>query len=137
MIPEIIKQWEENKDKLREYFKITPQEEYCNSYKDILIKVLELCIPKSDEYSGWGLSNITVVDNGDYQGTQIFIIPKDTYQPDIEDYITTNTYYGSCSGCDTLLSISSFNEEKLPDESQVEQYMTLALHLVQRMKRLT
>jgi hypothetical protein len=82
--------------------------------------------------NGFDVKNMTVIDDGDYQGTQIFIIPLNTYQPSVEEYVYTNTYYGSCSGCDTLLSICSYNEK--PSENQIQDYMTLALHLLQRCK---
>lgn len=63
-------------------------------------------------------------------------LKKDVYQPEIEDYLMTHTYYGSCSGCDTLLKIIDFYEEDYPNEEQVKQLMTLSLHLIQRMKPL-
>ncbi len=77
---------------------------------------------------------MTVIDNGDYQGTQIFIVPLNTYQPRAEDYVYTNTYYGSCSGCDTLLAILDYDTDKKPSENQIKDYMTLALHLLQKCK---
>ena len=52
--------------------------------------------------------NILTIDDGDYQRVVIFILHKDAYQPDIEDYVYTNTYYGSCSGCDALLGINEY-----------------------------
>lgn len=134
MITELVKQWEENKHKLEEYFKTTKQDKYDN-YETIVKKIFELCIPKANAYSGWDLDKMTVIDDGEYQGTQIFIIPIDTYQPSIEDYVITNTHYGSCSGCDTLLAISDYDDD-LPTEEQVKKYMTLSLHLVQKLKRL-
>lgn len=79
---------------------------------------------------------MTVIDNGEYQGTQIFLIPEETYQPSVDNYLVTHTYYGSCSGCDTLEGIRSYDKEK-PTETQVKDYMTLALHLVQRLKKLS
>ena len=130
---EFIKQWEENKHKLEEYFKTTKQEEYSSSYEQIVRKVFELCLPKADDYSGFDLSKMTVIDDGDYQGTQIFIIPKDTYQPDIEDYVMTHNYYGSCSGCDTLMGIHDYGNG-LPSDEQVKEYMSLSLHLIQKLK---
>lgn len=54
--------------------------------------MFELCLQKADNDTGFDLSKMTVIDDGDYQGTQIFIIPKDTYQPSVIDYIMTNTY---------------------------------------------
>lgn len=131
---ELVKQWEENKHKLEEYFKTTKQDEY-DSYETIVKKIFELCLPEADNYSGWNLDRITVIDDGHYQGTQIFIIPKNVYQPSIEDYVITDTYYGSCSGCDTLQSINGYGYD-LPDDNQVKEYMTLSLHLVQKLKRL-
>lgn len=130
MIKEFIKQWEENKYKLEEYFKTTKQEEY-SSYKKIVTKLFELCLINGDNI--FDLSRMTVIDDGDYQGTEIFIIPKRTYQPNISDYVITHTYYGSCSGCDTLQSICDY-EKDLPTNEQVKEYMTLALHLVQKLK---
>ncbi len=134
MITELVKQWEENKHKLEEYFKTTKQHEY-NRYETIVKKVFEVCLPKSTDYSGWDLDKMTVIDDGGYQGTQIFIVPTDTYQLNVEDYVMTDTYYGSCSACDTLQAINEY-EDDLPTEEQVKKYMTLALHLVQKLKRL-
>ena len=132
MITELVKQWEENKHKLEEYFKTTKQDKYC-SYEAIVRKVFEICIPKATNYNGWDLEKMTIIDDGDYQGTQIFIVSTDNYQPSVEDYVMTNTYYGSCSGCDTLQAISEY-DYSLPTDEQVEEDMTLALHLVQKLK---
>ena len=132
MISSIIEQWENNKSKLENYFRTTDQYEYCG-YKQIVEKLFELCITNADEHCGFNIERMTVIDDGDYQGTKLFIIPKDTYQPSVDDYITTHTYYGSCSGCDTLQSICEY-DEGLPTEEQVKRYMTLALHLVQKLR---
>lgn len=132
MIPEIIQQWDIRKNALENYFRTHKQKEYCGSYKDILIKIFEFIILDKD----YNISKITVVDDGDYQGTQIFLIPEETYQPSEDEYLITSVGYGSCSGCDTLQSIHSYNDEKKPSESQVSEYMTLALHLIQKMKKL-
>lgn len=132
MISSIIEQWENNKSKLENYFRTTDQYEYCD-YKQIVEKLFELCITNADKHSGFNIERMTVIDDGDYQGTKLFIIPKDTYQPSVDDYITTHTYYGSCSGCDTLQSICGY-DCGLPTEEQVKLYMTLALHLVQKLK---
>jgi len=133
MIKEVVKQWEENKHKLEEYFRTTKQEKYSSSYKTILEKIIELVVIEKDEYNKWDASKITVVDDGDCQGTQLFLIPTNTYQPSVEDYLITHTYYGSCSSCDTLQAICGYSDE-LPTEEQVKEYMTLSLHLVQKMK---
>lgn len=136
MIQEIIKRWEENKYKLEEYFSTTKQEKFA-SYEAIVQKIFELVINSDeDSYERFNINKMTVIDDGDYQGTQIFIIPKDTYQPNIDDYLITHTYYGSCSGCDVIEDIRNYSSG-LPTEQQVKEYMILALHLVQKMKRIT
>lgn len=140
MIKVFVEAWEENKNKLEDYFRNTAQEEY-DKYSKIVRKLFEVVInPYLEEKGkyplekGFNVKDITIVDDGDYQGTQIFIIPLKRYQPSVEDYVYTNTYYGSCSGCDTLLNISSYNTDRKPDEEQIKDYMTLALHLLQKCK---
>ena len=133
MIKEIIKKWNANKEKLAHYFTTTPQKEY-NEYSKIVEKLFELVINDEDGLS-YEVSKITEIDNGDYQGTLIFIIPEETYQPSENQYLFTCVSYGSCSGCDTLQAINSY-EDGLPNKGQVKEYMTLALHLVQRTKKL-
>lgn len=113
-------------------------EEYRN-YEDIVAKIFELCITsttKAYDHGGFNSGNMTVIDDGNYQGTQIFIIPLDTYQPSVSDYVMTHNYYGSCSGCDTLMGIHGY-EDGLPSDEQVKEYMSLALHLVQKLKWLS
>lgn len=136
MIQEIIKKWDKNKYKLEEYFSTTKQEKY-GSYEAIVQQIFELVINSDeDSYEKFNINKMTVIDDGYYQGTQIFIIPRDTYQPNIDDYLITHTYYGSCSGCDVLEGIRNYSSG-LPTEQQVKEYMILALHLVQKMKRIT
>ena len=132
MIKEFCLAWEKNKDKLEEYFRKTRQEEYGN-YEDLVKLLFDIVINPSIECDHYRLDteNILVIDDGEYQGTQVFILHRDQYQPSVEDYVYTNTYYGSCSGCDTLLSINEY-EDGLPSESQVNDYMDLCLHLLQR-----
>lgn len=132
MIPYVVKQWEENKHKLEEYFSTTDQDEY-SDYESIVRKLFELCITKSRYGSKWDLSNMSVVSNNHYTGTLVFILHPKLPDLDISDFIMTHTDYGTCSGCDVLEGIRSYGRG-LPSESQVKQYMTLALHLVQKIK---
>lgn len=132
MIKEIIERWEKNKHKLEIYFKETSQSEY-SVYEKIVKKLFELVI--NDAKTSYNTDQITLIDDGDYQGTLIFIIPKNTYQPSVDDYLMTSVSYGSCSGCDTLQAINNYSSE-CPDEEQVKDYMSLALHLIQNMKKL-
>lgn len=137
MIKEFIDLWEENKAELEGYFKTTVQSEY-DDYADLVRLVVEKIINKREEdyiENKYDIGKMTIIDHGDYQGTILFIIPEDIYQPSNYEYIYTSVGYGSCSGCDTLQSISGYDDE-LPNEQQVSDYMTLCLHLIQKFKRM-
>ena len=77
---------------------------------------------------------IVEADQDGYQGEKIWLIPYDSFSCP-EKYIWTHTYYGSCAGCDTLKGIAHY-DYGYPTCEQVEEYLTLALHLLQRMKPL-
>lgn len=132
MVKEFCLAWEKNKGKLEEYFRTTPQSEY-DSYELLVRRLFDIVINPSieDSYYQFDTGDILVIDDGDYQGTQVFILHRNCYQPSVEDYVYTNTYYGSCSGCDTLQAIHWY-EYGLPNEQQVEDYMELCLHLLQK-----
>jgi hypothetical protein len=136
MIKEFVELWEKNKSNLRESL----AEKKCEdiSYKTLVeLIVTEILNDGRTEldYEDYDAKKMTVIDDGDYQGTQIFIIPRNIYQPSVDEYIYTHTYYGSCSGCDTLLGIVGYSDER-PDEEQLNDLMTLCLHLLQRFKRM-
>ena len=88
--------------------------------------------------------NVLESSLGLYSGDSVFVLTDEalnrgylgiSYNSDTccnESFIITTNDYGSCSGCDTLLSISGYDTE-FPSEEQVNEYMTLSLHLVQRM----
>lgn len=132
MIKEFCLAWEKNKEKLKEYFRTTEQRVY-DHYEDLVKLLFDIVINPSieDNYYWFDTKNILVIDDGDYQGTQVFILHRNKYQPSVEDYVYTNVCYGSCSYCDTLQGIHGY-ESGLPDEQQVEDYMSLCLHLLQR-----
>ena len=132
MIKEFRLAWEKNKGKLEEYFRVTPQSEY-NSYELLVRRLFDIAInpERKTEQNKFDTENILVIDDGDYQGTQVFVLHRNDYQPSVEDYVYTNTYYGSCGYCDTLQCIHGY-ESGLPDEQQVKDYMELCLHLLQR-----
>lgn len=129
MIKEFCLAWWKNKDKLEEYLRTTPQSEY-GSYEDLVKLIFDVVINPEEKHFKYDTENIRSIDDGNYQGTLIFILHRDIYQPDVSDYVFTSVYYGSCSGCDTLLSISGY-EDDIPSEGQVEDYMTLCLHLLE------
>lgn len=137
MIQDFVKAWDSKKEDLRKYISTHRQEEY-HEYEDLVKILFDVVINPwlDEEYSWekhWDTSQVHVIDDGDYQGTQLFLVPKCTYQPESYDYVITYQGYGSCSGCDLLQSIHYY-EDGLPSKEQVDQYMMLILHLLQRCK---
>lgn len=126
MEKEIIKRWDENKHLLKKHF--SEIEEY-DDYLSIVKAIFKYVINDGDELE-FNIEEITEIDNGDYQGTKLFLIHKDVYQPDDDDYVVTSVGYGSCTVCDTLERINILSNA----DEKVSEYMTLSLHIVQRMK---
>lgn len=134
MIKEFAQAWDKYKGNLEEHIRTHEQDEY-GSYDGLVrllfAKVINPAIEADFEKFAIGYDDIYFIDDGNYQGTLVFILHRDTYQPCASDYVYTNVYYGSCSYCDTLQSIRGW-EDGLPNEQQVKDYMTLCLHLLQR-----
>lgn len=120
--------WSKNNNMLHaalsKKLKLSELEDY--NYKDLVKLSVEYIL--NDEDDEWDIDNITEIDNGDYQGTLLYLIPKSTYQPNEEDYIMTHVGYGSCSGCDTLEGIKDGYYE---DSIQIiKEYMMLCKDIV-------
>jgi hypothetical protein len=133
MIEEFVKKWDENKEDLRENFFISHPE----SYKDILKRLISEVINPNQEDGLPSNSEIEVLTFGDWEGVEVFVVPETMSYP--STFWVTKVYYGSCSMCDTLRGLfdDSYDEEGdilPPNEKQVDGYMTLALHMLQRMK---
>lgn len=52
---------------------------------------------------------ITEIDHGNYQGTLLYVIGAEGYQPDRFWYVKVG--YGSCSGCDELEAVQGYGDE--------------------------
>lgn len=127
MILHYVKQWEERKHLLEQW--LTKNEP--NSYENIYEMLFHLVITRSERGElEWDWNRFKVLDDGEYQGNQIFILCSNVYQPELTDYIFTSVAYGSCGGCDTFEAIQE-SEDKA---ERVKGYMTLALHMVQETK---
>lgn len=134
MIAELVKSWENHKDELE--MDIFADEEYYRhaDYSDLVKKMVEFIFDTEEmntSYQSYVFNPKNKIDDGDYQGTEIFFINKNTYQPFETDYIVTFINYGSCSGCDTLLSAQ--NEDL---NQMVKDLMTIFLHMIQKSKYL-
>lgn len=138
MIKFAIQQWDKNKDRLEEDIRFCLDIYNKRNYYYLVEKIVELIFNNEDEdgYDDkkYSKNGIVEIDNGDYQGTFLYVIPEDTYQPTVSEYLMTHVSYGSCSGCDTLQSIQCWDLEDASEEDKdkmVEDYMKLCLHIVQ------
>lgn len=133
MIKEFIQSWEKHKEGLKKYLQKCKQSDV-----DMYAKIVKILFDKvinKDCGVKFNTENIVSIDDGDYQGTEIFILHKDIYQPGPSDYVYTNTYYGSCSGCDTLQAILEYDDEALLDEEQINDLINYVfLNLLQKLK---
>ena len=128
MIQSFIDKFEQNKSKLREQF----EKSHPENYQDVVKGVIKT-LSSEDDYRMPDSDNIHEIDDGHCQGTLLYVIPESCYQPDT--YWVVKVDYGSCSGCDTLQSINGYSDES-PTKQQVDDYMTLALHIVQGLKEI-
>ena len=134
MIKNLSFAWEKNQGILRNYLKEHEQKEY-DSYFELFKKTIELVVNPylfqihEEEFD---LDSLQECKTDDFQGSTAFIIAYN-YACNQHDFVATYVYYGSCAGCDTLLSISEYDEGK-PNEEQVKSYMQLCLNMIQRCK---
>lgn len=123
MLKYCVDQWEKNKENLREALEQFDFDKDYMSYKILMSLIITHILEDK-----WDSENFTTIDDGDYQGTLLFVIPERTYQPGAGNYLMTYVEYGSCDCCDTMLAI-------LGSDTMVEDLMTLALHMIQHMIR--
>ena len=137
MIKYCIEKWDKNKDLLRSALN---NNELLNhvlnkndddpleylEYKDLVKLTVMFILNDENE---WDANKIKEIDDGDYQGTLLYLIPEDTYQPNSSEYLMTFVEYGSCSGCDTLQAIQCFLGTKGRNES-INDLMSLCKDLI-------
>lgn len=129
MNADFVKSWDKHKDELENYFRTTPQCDY-DSYKKLVIALLNKVINVDLDWDEFNTEKVHEIDDGNYQGTLVFLVPESRYQPD--RYFYTMVWYGSCSYCDTLQSIQSENLGGYPTDDQVKDYMALCLNMLQQ-----
>lgn len=107
MLKIVKDQWHNNREHLKEKIHELLQETDHIDYGKIVALAFEECYNRGIKNTGREVDTkkITEIDNGDYHGTLIYVIPLDTCQPAEYEYLMTYVAYGSCSGCDTLQAI--------------------------------
>lgn len=102
-------------------------------YEDILKAILAE-LKGASEYDDPDPKGVTCITLGSYQGDYLFIIKAQWRNACW--YVKVG--YGSCSGCDTVQSIqwnrSTGERTDVPNNKQLDEYMTLALHIIQGLK---
>ena len=125
MIQEFVDRFMANKPAIQAVFQQAHPEDYLAVVSTVIKHIVE------DDWEGPDAARIHQIDDGDYQGTLLFVIPERGSQPHKYYYVMVD--YGSCSGCDTLQRICEYSDLS-PTEQQVADYMMLALHIVQKLK---
>lgn len=129
MLDMCVKAWASHGETMRPAFAAKHPEDYLAIVREA-VEMLGRAEP--DAYDSPDPKRISQIDHGDYQGTLLFVIGATGYQP--STYYYAKASYGSCSGCDTLQSIRGYSDEP-PTPEQVQEYMTLALHILQGLRR--
>lgn len=123
MLKIIVEKWNKNKQKLEKVFREDNSSTFNNcEYLDLVKLAFNTIL--NDKETLLDIEGITEIDNGDYQGTLLYLIPFNTYHPSEYEYLMTYVGYGSCSGCDTLQAIQDWGEDKL-SEQQISDFMEL------------
>lgn len=129
MLKYCVDKWYKNKDKLEKAIRESTIMNDCE-YIDLVKMVVEHIF--NDEDNPKYYVDVTCLGRGDWQGTMFFVIqPIKGWE---DDYLVTYADYGSCSVCDTLMGIQTGGSGEKLKESEVKDFMTLCLHLVQRIK---
>jgi hypothetical protein len=128
MILAFIHRYITKRDQLRDKWLSAPPK----SYFDIVRSVIELVTVTDGGIYAPDPDRITQIDDGDVQGTELYIIGEKGYQPQL--YYSVKIAYGSCAVTDTFISIEE--NDSLDNEHKVEAYLSLALHIVQAIRRI-
>lgn len=143
MIKELIEQFQNNKNKLRSDIKtlISDRDSISDlSYEKLLELIIKNCF-QDIPYEEISYKDIVSIDFGDYQGTLIFVFHEDRYQPSASETYYTSLYYGSCSGCDTLLAIKyndinyDDNDNPIITDQVLDDLMNICLYMVENINR--
>ena len=135
MIKYCLEKWDKNQEKLKEALSKDEKLLYCD-YGYLVNRVVHYILNNGgeDNFTGmWSTEHIHEINDGNYSGSLLYLIPKGTYEPSHYDYLLTYVDYGSCSGCDMLQRIFASTDDytaKLPNEQQLADFMDLCRHLV-------
>ena len=119
MNKDIINQWFKYQNCLKDYMQNTNMKEY-REWNDFIKMVIKYALPS--------YYLIDYKEVGSYQGDIYFKIKDND-----NNIYSGEMSYGSCSFCDSLLAIFSY-DDGLPSNKQVESAMFLALEMIESIK---
>lgn len=135
MLKVLIEKWDKNKERLSEALHEMPLQYV--GYKDLVKLTFDKIYndgvsPECNwAYDKLDTERITEINDGEYQGTLLFLIPFAGYQPAEYEYLMTYIGYGSCSGCDTLQGIQDYlPDDGQPTERNIAQFMVLCKDII-------
>lgn len=132
MLKIMKERWDLNKNKLEHELRTRKGLNNCD-YHDLVTLTFETIFNSSaeDDYGKkLDLDSLSRIDDGDYQGTLLFVIPFEVYQPCDGEYIMTYIGYGSCSGCDALQAAQEWTENDLLEDWQVKDFMSICKSII-------
>lgn len=124
--------WAENSGELKRELGKGSCYSYSGLFKLAIKVVLNPYIVENTLLDSLNADRITTIDDGDWQGTQIFIVPTSDYQPSEGDYYWTSVWYGSCSACDALQAANDYKRKT----ERVQAWSLLCLRMLQGLSRL-
>lgn len=128
-VNEIRAKWREIEPKLIEHIR---KGDCSKSYEDIVKLLAGFLVGPGDKWE----RTFHNIDFGHCQGMQVFLFAEDIYQPDIDEIYIVSNYYGSCSGCDQLLSITCYNDVP-QNEDEVNDILSLCHDIWDRIRPLS
>jgi hypothetical protein len=128
MINELVQRFDAARPALLASFKADAPTTYVN----LVRRTVEVIDDGDDLGVTLDPTRITVIgEHDDYSGAMLFVL-RTKYG---DGYLVAKMDYGSCSVCDTLQSIpQGWGDDYIVTDAEAAEYLTLALHFVQRLK---
>lgn len=119
MIQKFVDRFMQRKDIIEKEFALHMPDEYLDVVKIVIDNI------GKDDFGGIDIDFNTIheVQYGGYTGMCVYVME------DFEDVYAVKINYGSCSHCDTLQRILMIDDHA----QRIKDYMTLALHIIQRL----
>ena len=134
MIKYCLEKWDKNKTALENEIRKNYKKYMTCAYIELVKSVVNFVMndENNSSFNRWDAERIHEIDDGDYGGTLIYLIPTDDYEPSASDYLVTFVEYGTCSGCDTLLYLQSLIDCDAASftDNQIKEYMQLCKDIV-------